>query len=196
MAPLAHIINPQGYAQGLRHVSLEWMQAWWYAQQAYLHGSKGYSLAAGKKVISYCATKSFIFFWHSSKGQCVGCPRRRRKASGRVVTCPEGWIALKRKPRNRALFALWCMWLICKIEACLRRVSVGKKCIDKCDAPWQFEWRALTCAKWLWLFIFIDFGKNFLCVARHVGFLCLWHHCISPMFSMLFFLSDLARAVQ
>ena len=49
-------------------------------------------------------------------------PRRRRIALGRVVACPEGWMALKRKPRNRALFALWCIGLICKIEAGLRHV--------------------------------------------------------------------------
>ena len=48
--------------------------------------------------------------------------------SGMVVTCPEGWMALKRKPRNRVLFALCHIWPICKIEAGLRQVYVGKKC--------------------------------------------------------------------
>ena len=80
----------------------------------------------GAKGFFSLATKGFIFFWHEPKRQCVGCSRRRQKALGRVVTCPEGWMALKRKPRNMALFALWCIGLICKIEAGLRQVSVGK----------------------------------------------------------------------
>lgn len=88
-------------------------------------GPKGYSLPAGKRVFPAVQQK-FIFFWHGSKGQCVGWPRRRQKASGMVVTCPGGLEALKRKPRNRALFALWCIGPICKIEAGLGQVSVGK----------------------------------------------------------------------
>ena len=89
-------------------------------------GSKGYSMAAGKKVISYCATKCFIFFRNGAKRHCVGCPRRRRKVCGRVFICPDRLKGLKRKPRNRALFVLWCIGPVCKIEAGFRRVQVGK----------------------------------------------------------------------
>ena len=89
---------------------------------------KDYSMAAGQKGFSFCATKCFISASVAQKDRALDRPRRRQKASGRVVTCPEGWIALKRKPRNRALFALCCIWPICKIEAGSRRVWVGKKC--------------------------------------------------------------------
>ena len=79
-----------------------------------------------QKVLSCRATKSFIPFGMVQKDRALDRPRKRRKALGRVVTCPEGWMALKRKPRNRALFALWRIGLICKIEAGSGQVSVGK----------------------------------------------------------------------
>lgn len=98
------------------------MQAWGVHHGHAGSGSKGYCLAAGQKV--YPAVLQNVLFspGMAQKGQCVGWPRRRQNASGRVVTCPEGWMALKRKPRNRALFALRCIGLICKIEAGLGRV--------------------------------------------------------------------------
>ena len=58
----------------------------------------------------------------AQKDRAQDGPRRRQKASGRVVTCLDGLMALKRKPRNRVLFALWCIGLICKIEAGFRLV--------------------------------------------------------------------------
>ena len=78
-------------------------------------------MEAGKRFLR-CATKCFISFGMVQNDRALDRPRRRRMASGRVVTCLGGWIALKRKPRNRALFALCGIGLICKIEAGLRHV--------------------------------------------------------------------------
>lgn len=91
-------------------------------------------LAVAQKVITCRLCKRFFLLCNKSlfssgmaqKNRALDRPRRRRKASGRVVTCPEGWMALKRKPRNMALFALWHIVLICKIDAGLRQVYVGK----------------------------------------------------------------------
>ena len=90
-------------------------------------GSKGYCPAAGQKVIAL-PRKRLFSSGMVQKDRAQDGPRRRRKASGRVVTCPEGWMALKRKPRNRALFALCDVGAPCKIEAGLRQVYVGKRC--------------------------------------------------------------------
>ena len=93
-----------------------------------MHGLKRLFPGGWQKVFHAVPQKVLFPSGMAQKKLCVGCHRRRRKASGRVVTCPEGWMALKRKPRNRALFALCCIGLICKIEAGLGQVSVGKKC--------------------------------------------------------------------
>ena len=76
----------------------------------------------GKKLFFTVLQKVLFSSGMPQKDRALDRPRRRQKASGRVVTCPEGWKALKRKPCNRALFALWCIGLICKIEAGFRHV--------------------------------------------------------------------------
>ena len=76
-------------------------------------GAKGFVVLCDKRLFSSGMAQ---------KDRALDRPRRRQKASGRVVTCPGRLMALKRKPRNRALFALWCIWPICKIEAGLRQV--------------------------------------------------------------------------
>ena len=80
----------------------------------------------GKRVFPSVQQNVLFSSGMSQKDRALDRPRRRRMALGRVVTCPEGWMALKRKPRNRALFALWRIVLISKIEAGLGQVSVGK----------------------------------------------------------------------
>ena len=73
-----------------------------------------------------CHAKDYFLLTFCKKDNAQDGPRRRRKALGKVFACPEDWMALKRKPRNRALFVLWHIGLICKIEAGFRLVSVGK----------------------------------------------------------------------
>ena len=85
-------------------------------------GSKGYSLAAGQKVFHAVPQKVLFSSGVAQKDNAQDGPRRRRKALGKVFACPEDWMALKRKPRNRALFVLCCIGLICNIEAGLRHV--------------------------------------------------------------------------
>ena len=83
---------------------------------------KDISWRRGKKVFHAVPQKVLFSSGMAQKDRAQNGPRRRQKALGRVVTCPEGWMALKRKPRNRALFALWCIELTCKIEAGFRHV--------------------------------------------------------------------------
>ena len=89
-------------------------------------GSKGYSLAAGKRFFMLCHKKFYFLLTFCKKDNAQDGHRRRRKALGKVFACPEDWMALKRKPRNRALFVLWHIGLICKIEAGFGLVPVGK----------------------------------------------------------------------
>ena len=105
--------------------------------------SKGYCLVAGQKVSSPCSTKCFIFFGMVQNDRALDRPRRRRMASGRVVTCPEGWIALKRKPRNRALFALCYIGPPGKIEA-----GLGRQ-IMQCEGHGLIAWPCIGVAKCL-----------------------------------------------
>ena len=114
-------------------------------------------MAAWQKGFSFCATKCFISASVAQKDRALDRPRRRQKASGRVVTCLEGWIALKRKPRNMALFALWRIWLICKIEAGLGRQNV------QCYVVGLMAWPHLCVAKCLvfqWLSSFFVSSEN------------------------------------
>ena len=85
-------------------------------------GSKGLFPGGVQKVFPAVQQKVLFSSGMAQKDRALDRPRRRQKASGRVVTCPGRLMALKRKPRNRALFALWCIGLICKIEAGLRQV--------------------------------------------------------------------------
>ena len=78
--------------------------------------SKGYSLA-GQKGFFPWPQKVLFLRGVAQNDRAQDGPRRRQKALGRVITCPGDWMALKRRPRNRALFALWHIGLICKIEA-------------------------------------------------------------------------------
>ena len=73
---------------------------------------------------------------------------------GRVVTCPEGWMALKRKPRNRALFALCCIGAPGKIKAGLGRQKVQCNLQGLMHGPafaglsaWFFNGFQLFCVK-------------------------------------------------
>ena len=109
-----------------RHVRRERIQAWGVHRRPTYMGSKGYYLVAGQNTIPFPCKRFYFLLTFCKKDNAQDGPRRRRKALGKVITCPEDWMALKRKPRNRALFALWHVGQACKIEAGFGLVSVGK----------------------------------------------------------------------